>query len=83
MFERSEFLPLLKAVIHGGNLPLAGKEFGYPFLLTLLWYAKRVRRRAGAQPRDLDLVNMLPAEKFYRSIIQIQTPECRQDIILT
>ena len=32
-----------------------GKEVGRPFLLTLLWRDKRVRRRAGTQPRDLDL----------------------------
>ena len=35
---------------------MAGKEFGHPFLLTLLWCDKRVRRRRGRNPATLILI---------------------------
>jgi len=38
---------------------MTGKEFGRPFLKTLLWRDKRVWRRAGTQPRDLDYFAVL------------------------
>ena len=57
MFERSEFLPdPHKLLSFFGNPPTAGKEFGRLFLHTLLWRDKRVWRRVGPQPYDLDFL---------------------------
>jgi len=53
MFEgvSPSFCRSSKQLWNGGNPK--GKEFGCPFLHTLLWHDKRVWRRAGPQPRDL------------------------------
>ncbi len=48
----SEFFPPVKRLRSGGYPQ--GKELGRVFLLTLLSRYKRVRRRAGAQPRGLE-----------------------------
>jgi len=56
--NRREFCERASCDRSGGNPPAlaAGKEVGRPFLLTLLWRNKRVRRRAGPLPRDPDLI---------------------------
>ena len=55
MFERSEFLPLLKANVTWREPAKGGQGGRAPFSAYSFVVYKRVWRRAGAQPRDLDL----------------------------
>ena len=51
LFERSEFLPVRQMPAQRRVPAKGGPGAGRLFLLTLFWRKKRVRRRAGTQPR--------------------------------